>query len=696
VPAYRGRLFSEADDRRGCGTGSVVISYGFWQTEFGGQDSAIGRTVIIGDKPFQVIGVTPPAFFGLEVGTSFDVALPICSRAVFNKAGERLDFWWLTVMGRVKPDWPLARAAEHLTTISPGMFETTTPPDYEASVREKYRKFRLTVSPAASGVSRLRQTYQRSLELLFGITAFVLLIACANLANLMLARATAKEREFAVRLAIGASRRRVIQSLLCESLLLAGAGAALSILLAQVFSEALVLFLSTQGNPIRLDLGIDWRVLLFTGSVAMLTCILFGLVPALRLSRTQPATAMKSGGRSLTGGRRQFSFQRVLIASQIAFSLVLLMGALLFARSFWNLMTFDAGFRQDGILFAVAEFSRLRLPEERIELFKRDLLQRVKEIPQVESVSTSTFAPLGGGAWSLGVRVPGAGAKQTWSRFTWISPDYFRTMQIPMLAGRDFNERDTRTSTKVLIVNETAARQFFGNANPVGRVIHSVAEPGYPEAIYEIVGLVRDTKYADLREPIQPVAFAPQTQHPEDAPWVRFIIRTATAQPQITAALRQTLAKVSPDISIVESRVFRQQVRESLVREQFMAYLAGFFGVLAALLSAIGLFGVVSYMVARRRNEIGIRLALGSSRRGVVMLIVREMTLVLAIGLAIGSAAALATARSATTLLFGLAPHDAPTLAASAILLAVTAFLASWLPAFRASGLDPMTALRDE
>jgi len=343
----------------------VVISHEFWQSYFGGEDSAIGKTLIIIGQPMTVIGVTPPEFFGLEVGKGFDVAFPICTRA---GALDKLDFFWLVVMGRLKPGWTLDRASAHLNTISPGIFEATVPPGYSADSNERYRNFRLTALPAGQGVSWLRTSYGTSLWLLLGITGLVLLIACANLANLMLARANAREREIAVRVALGASRARLIRQTLSESLLLAGSGAALGAGLAQSMSRALISFLNTEGNILRLDLSSDWRVLAFTASVAVLTCVVFGIAPALRASQIDPVAAMRSGARGLTN-RERFSFQRFFLIGQIAISLALLVGALLFVRSFRNLITLDAGFRQNGILVVNASFDRLRLPRERIVSF---------------------------------------------------------------------------------------------------------------------------------------------------------------------------------------------------------------------------------------------------------------------------------------------------------------------------------------
>src|SRR5262245_43988882 len=343
----RGRLFTAADDRRGCAPQSVVISHTFWQGHFGGSDTAIGSTLQMSGRTFEVIGVTPPGFFGLEVGKGFDVALPICVAGAFGDLLDLRHVWWLTVMGRLKPGWTLARASEHLKTISPPLFESTAPQGYaNNTAAETYRKFVMRAEPARAGVSRLRETYERSLWMLWAMTGLVLLIACANLANLMLARAVAREREIAVRVAIGASRTRIAMQLLSESLLLAIAGGAIGAALAAFLSRAVIGFLSTQQETINLPVTLDWRVFTFTAATALVTCIVFGLAPAVRSSLIEPGTAVKSGGRS-TSGPERFVLRRVLVAGQVTVSLMLLVFALLFVRSLRNLLTADTGFRRD-------------------------------------------------------------------------------------------------------------------------------------------------------------------------------------------------------------------------------------------------------------------------------------------------------------------------------------------------------------
>jgi predicted permease len=590
----------------------------------------------------------------------------------------------------LKSGWSVERASAQLDAISPAIFEATAPTTYGATAVATYRNFRLAAYPAGTGVSALRQKYDTSLWLLLGITGLVLLIACANLANLMLVRASAREKEMAVRLALGASRGRILQQLLLESLVLAVSGSLLGTCLAPIFSSTVVRFLNTERDPLQLGLNIDWRVLTFAILTAVLTCIAFGLAPAFRSSRTELGAVLKAGGRGMTAGRRRFSFQRTLVISQIAFSLVLLAGALLFVRSFWNLITLDPGFTESGILLTQATFRFV--PADRYGAFKHELLQQVRSIPLVEAAATSTHVPLNNSFWSLGIRIGSAEAE---SRFTWVSPGYFDTMRIPLLAGRDFNERDGVKSQHVAIVNETFARVFLGGVNPIGKTFRTVPEQNFPEAEYEIVGLVKDTKYSDLRDPVPPISFAPDPQFPDSWYWTAIFIRSSSPPAAVSSAVREKLSRLYPDLKM-EQHMFENSIQEGLVRERMMAVLSGFFGVLAALLAMIGLYGVISYIIAMRRNEIGIRMALGATQDNVVGIVLRQTLVLLALGVGIGLLLAVVATRGAQALLFGLRPNDPISLLGAALFLAGVALGASLWPAYRATRVDPMKALRYE
>ena len=696
VAPARGRLLSPEDDRPGCGAAGVVLSDAFWHSEFAAQDSAIGKKLVIEDHPVEIIGVSPQGFTGLEVGETFDIALPFCSAADPDPKENNLtrrDLFWLKVMGRLKPGVTVTQASAELETLSPGLIQATMPTGYSNSALAEYRSYQLSAYPAANGVSRLRQVYDASLWLLLGITGLVLLIACANIANLMLARASVREREMAVRLALGASRWRLIRQLLSESLVLAASGALLGIALAGAFSRSLVRLLATQGDVLQLDLSIDWRVLAFVGAVATLTCFIFGLGPSFRSSQMAPADALKAGSRGTTAGRGRFSFQRLLVASQIAVSLVLLVGALLFLHSFWNLMRVNPGFREDGILIAYFNMEKLQLPAERFEPMTRQLLAEIRSIPLVESAATSTHLPFNG-SWTSGVDVDGIEGS---SKFTWVSPGYLRTLQIPLIAGRDFNDQDTSASSRVAIVSESFVREFLaGRDDAIGKVIRTAPEPRYPAASYEIVGVVKDTKYAGLREQIPPPeSYAPASQFPAIGPGTSILIRSSSPLATVTAATREKVRALSPDISM-EFEVLKSTIDHRLVRERMLALLSGCFGFLAILLAMIGLYGVISYIVIQRRNEIGIRMALGARWQNVVAMIVGQTLLLLLLGIAGGTILSIAVTRGASSLLFGIRPTDPLTLIGASIFLAAVALIASFVPARRATRVDPIVALRYE
>ncbi|HKW96315.1 MAG TPA: ABC transporter permease [Bryobacteraceae bacterium] len=699
IEPARGRLFTAADDTRGCGSPGAVLSYGFWQREFAADPSIVGRKITLEGHPFEIFGVAQQGFSGIEVGSTFDVAIPICAEPVVRGEDARINrrhAWWLSVIGRLKPGWNVERASAQLRAISHQLLAATVPPNYNADAVKHYFEYRFAASPAGTGLSSLREDYQNPLWMLMAIAGLVLLIACANLANLMLARASVREREISVRLAIGASRLRLIRQLLSESLLLAGIGAAVGVFLAAELSRFLVLFLSTADNPLFVDLAQDWRVLAFTVALAVLTCVLFGLAPALRATHTSPAAALKSTSRNATAGPERFGLRRILVASQIALSLTLLIGALLFVRSLRNLITLDAGFRQNGILIAQLDLRPLRLPVNRREPAKRELLERIRAIPGVDAAGAVRIIPVSGSFWNEIVFIDGIPSKQrNVSMFNRITPGYFKTLATPFLAGRDFDEHDSPGSPPVAIVNETFAKKFLAGASPIGRIIRVEVGPGEKQPFYQIVGLVKDTKYGNLRDQYEPIFYVAeyQNEQPEDS--AAILLHSNLPLASLRGALRNAIQAVSPSI-VVEFSVFRTQIRESLLRERLMATLSGFFSFLAALLAAIGVYGVMSYMVARRRNEIGIRMALGASGGDVSKIILRECAVLLAAGLFAGTVLAFAGAWTARSMLFGLQPYDPSTTALAIAALALVALAASYLPARRASRLDPMAALRDE
>jgi putative ABC transport system permease protein len=696
VRPVAGRVFSAADDRRGCGLPGAVISYAFWQREFGGEISALGRKLTLNYQPVEVVGVAPAAFTGLEVGRAFDVAVPICAQAALWSGGNWLDagtVWWLMVLGRLKPGGTLQQANAQLRATSPALFRSTLPANYPPANVKDFLKFKLAAVQAGNGVSGLRMQYEDPLLLLLATACLVLLIACANLANLLLARATAREHELAVCLAIGASRGRLIRQSMVESAILAVGGAIAGLLLSGALSRFLVSLLETQGDPLFLDLHADVRVFGFTAGIAALTCMLFGLAPALRVTRSGPGDAMRSGGRAVSAVRERFGPRQILVISQVAFSLVLVFGALLFTGSLRNLLGVNAGFQQSGILVVNLDYRRLNIPPVRHLEFERGLLAQIRALPGVTSAASIDILPLSGGGIDNSVwRETDPGHKVD-ANFNWCGAGYFHTMGIPTLAGRDFNSHDTPTAPRVAVVNESFARRLGLGADPVGKRFRREATPSQPEQVFEIAGLVRDTKYFTLREEFKPIAFLDLDQETDTTPSAQFVVHASIGLHEVTTAVRGVLRQASPEIT-VDFRAFDESVRDGLRRERLMAILSGFFGALAALIAALGLYGVMSYLVARRTGEIGVRIALGADRADITGLIMRQAGTLLAIGIAAGAAMALVLAQAVQSMLFGLKPRDGGMLAMAAALLAAVTAVSAYLPARRAARLEPMRALR--
>jgi predicted permease len=698
VQPILGRLLGPEDDQPGCAASAANISYAFWQRNFAGDPSVVGKRLTLDGNSFQVIGVTPPAFNGISIGDTYDVAVPICVEPILNPRNNRLTLrqaWWLASIGRLKPGWSIARANAQILAVTPAILQETIPSVYDAEGTKKFLEYKLGAFSASTGFSELRRDSETSLWLLLGISGLVLLIACANLANLMLARTSARERQITIRRALGATRWRMVRELLSESLLLAAAGSICGLFLAFAISRMLVSFISTQQNQVFLDLGMDWRVLAFTTGLAALTTVSFGLAPALRSTREEPATLLQSGSRGSTGGRERFSLRRILIVSQVGLSVVLLMGALLFVRSLRNLTTLDVGFQQTGILVTSVDFGRLKLPEERYNEYKRDLVKRVQAIPGVESASHAMLVPFGGSTWNDNVINEGSDqdAGVAWENF--LGPGYFNTVGTPLLAGRDFDDRDTATSVKVVIVNQAFARKILKVADPLGKRFRIHEAPGKPRPLYEIVGVTADNKFQDMHEEFLPFMYFPSTQEEKPSPEDQILIRSALPITTLISSLKETIAEVNPAIDL-EFMVFKTRIQNSLLQDQLMATLSGFFGFLAALLAAIGLYGVMSYMVIQRTKEIGIRMAIGANRVDVLRMILREATVLTVTGLVIGAGLALAAAQAAKSMLYGLKPRDPLTLVLAVVTLSAVAALASFLPAYRASKLDPLTALRYE
>jgi putative ABC transport system permease protein len=697
VRPIQGRVFTAEDDRLGCGLPGAVISYGFWQQEYGG-GPVLGRKLMLNDKPVDVIGVTPANFFGVDVGRTFDVAVPVCSQP-FLETTNRLDSstkWWLSVIGRLDPSWPVKRVAAHLSAISPAVFAATLRSDYPAESVKDYLAMKLTAAPSAAGVSMLRETYSDPLRILLGISGLVLLITCANLASLMLARTSARELEMAVRLAIGAGQWRLVRQVLSESLLLSLAGAVAGALLARTLSRGLVAFLNTEANPVSLDFKQDWRLFAFLLAVSLLTCVLFGLAPALRASRTAPGAAMKTGGHGMTANRGRLGFRGALVISQVALSLVLLFGALLFTESLRNLLTDDPGFQARGVLIAGLDFARLQIPEEKRVVFHRELLDRIRAIPGVEAAAETNIVPLSGSGWGNTVWIDGHDSTQRQdSNFSSVSPQYFKTLGIPLLAGRDFNDSETIQSPRAAIVNQTFARQLGLGDNPIGMRFRREATPNSPEEVNQIVGLVKDTKYRSARRPAGAIAYLDITQDKDADTSTQVLVSSKLPMGTVETAIRRTMQEVSSGVSY-DFAGLQDQIQRSLLAERLLATLSGFFGALAVMLAMIGLYGVMSYTVAERTSEIGIRMALGAPQQSVRQMFLRQGLLLTAIGVVCGLAAAAGLTRLMKTLLFEVSPLDPLTYCAVSLVLAAAALLASYVPARRATTIEPVEALRVE
>lgn len=696
-----GRTLAAQDDTAACPDPGAVLSYSFWQGEFGGDRNVTSRRIVLDGHSLPIIGVTPPSFFGVEVGRSYDVAIPLCADRILAEDHKgRIPVrhaWWLSMMGRLKPGWTIAKASAHLKAISPSITQASLPEVYKPDQAKRYLANQLGVTEGATGVSNLRQDSERALWLLLGTTGLVLLIACANLANLLLARASVRERELAVQLAIGASRWRLIRQLLAESLLLAMAGAFLGALLAQVLSRALVAFMTTESEPLFLGTGLNWMVLGFTAALAISTCLLFGLLPALRATNLAPAAAIRSGGRGMTAGPERFSLRRLLVVTQVAFSLVLLAGALLFARSLYNLVTTEAGFKAEGVITVAIDLSRAQITQERRAGLYSELRSRLAAQPGVTAAAQIWITPISGEGWNneIGPDNTAAASSGKVSWFNAAGPGYFSTMGTQLAAGRDFDDRDTVNSPLVAIVNEEFAKKFFGTVNVVGRTFHMEAQAGKPEPLYQIAGVVKNTKYYDLREDPRAIGFVAISQDKEPRAETNYVVRIQGSPAEVLKAIKGAVAQVNPAIGI-EFRSLPAQVKESLLRERIMAALSGAFALLACLLALLGLYGVIAYMVTRRRNEIGVRIALGADKKRVITLVLRETVILLAAGLGAGILGSIWMGRAAASLLFGVKPYDPISLAAASAALGVVGLLAGYGPARRASALQPMTSLRDE
>jgi predicted permease len=702
VPAILGRTFTEADDRRGGGPDGpvAVISYRYWQARYAGAADAVGQTLTIERVPYTIVGVTPPDFFGIEVGRTFDVAIPFGTEPLVRgkeSALDRRSNWWLNILTRLKPGQSIEAATAALRGVQPQIREATIPPNYRPEDKAQYLSDAFSLIPAATGNSYLRDRYRTALLTIMAVVGLVLVIACANIANLLLARATARRHEMSVRLALGASRLRLIRQLLTESLLLAGCGAALAILFARWGAALLVRQLSTSTNTVFLDMGTDWRVLGFTAFIAVATALLFGTAPAFRASGVTPNEALKERGRGVVGDGR-FGLGNLLVVVQVALSLVLLVGAGLFVRTFTSLSNLPLGFDRDPILVANVSLVRAGVePAQRPELYER-LRQAAASLPGVARAAASVVTPVSGSTWGYAVERVDDRTIPDKDRSVYVnvvSPGWFLTFGTPLLAGRDFTDHDTKTGVQVIIVNEAFVRKFLNGQNPLGHRIRQPEFPDRPAVDQEIVGYVKDAVYRSLRAPVPATMYVPLPQQAQPPPGIAISVRAAGGSPALlTKSVAAALANVNPNVTMT-FRSLAEQVDSSLIQERVVAMMSGFFGALALLLAGLGLYGVTSYAVSRRRTELGIRMALGAAPGGVVRLVLRRVAILVGAGVAVGSALSWVSSRFVATLLYGLQPRDPVTLAGAAVVLAAIGALAGWLPARRASRIDPARVLRE-
>jgi predicted permease len=672
----------------------AVLSDAYWARRFGRDSSVVGRVVQHRGAPFTVIGVAPHGFFGESVGESPDMWLQVTA---FPQAPP--DYWtghstgWLRVFGRRRPDVPLARAHAGFEPI----FNRVRDDIAAAMKNPEFRKLtlenRLGVSEASGGNPVLRERFSAPLTVLLVVVGVVLTIACANVANLLLARAAARRREIAVRLAIGAGPVRLVRQGIVEALVMAAFGGAVALLIATWAGPALVALLAGAAVAPMIDAGPDARVFAFTAAVSAATAVLFGLWPAFRAGRTDPLGALKDASGPAASIR--FGPGRWLVTGQVALSFILLVGAGLFIRTLMKLEAIDAGFNRDSVLlFQLAPTGDRPLPPaERREVY-RQLMARAQNVPGVAAVSASAVSLFIGESWGNLITVEGLTPAAGTTPRTFvnaITPHHFDVMQIALVSGRVFTVFDHESAPRVAIVNQTFARQFFGESDPLGK---RVGFGQKPEAMIEVVGVVRDAKYNDLLEANRPMLYVPFTQHQQPLPALE--VRVAGDPAAVAPVLRRELAAADGRIVALRDSTLRQQVSESIAAEHLIARLSAVFGVLALLLAAVGLYGVMAYVTAQRTSEIGVRMALGASARDVRWLVLRQALLLVVAGLIVGIPTALAAARLVAGQLYGVAAADPLTFGAAAAVLSAVAMIAAYLPARRAARVDPLIAFRCE
>jgi len=697
VHAAIGRTFDEDADRAPGAPAVAVISHRYWVRGFASNPAVIGKTFRRLDTVFTIVGVTPRDFFGTVVGNEPDISVPITMDAQVRGGASFLhepNYQWLSVMGRLKPGRGINQAQAEAKQV----FANIIAADAVSAELDSDRRGRLgeyvELHPGGNGFDNLRRRFAEPLTILMGTAALVLLLTCANLANLLLAKSAARQREIAVRLAIGAGRGRVIRQLVAEGLLLALAGGTLGVLLAYGFAEGLVTAMSNGGPRMLLDVAPNARVLFFAAAVSTLACILFSLTPALQATRQsfQPALAEVRAGRWRLG--------KGLIVAQMAITVLLLIGAGLFGRTLINMYALHPGFdwhgsdRQRVVLFST-NAAQLRYTRPRIQEMQIRVPAELEKLPGVRSASVSMFAPISGAAWDSGLLVEGhppTGSQNDISHVNSVGVDFFKTFGTPVVLGRAFNQRDTAESPRVVIVNQSFARYYFPDQSPLGKWV--AFEGPERESHYQIVGVVKDVKYESLRHDFPRTIYMMNAQVPPGPDSYTFAVRTEGGMATAVQAIRAALAHVDPELRPVSVLSLEDHVTRSLLQERMLATLAAFFGALALLLGAVGIYGTMAFHVARRRREIGIRMALGADERSVIGMVLGQTARLTLAGCAIGAAAGLALTRIAEGILYGVRANDPLTFSAAAAGLLLIALAAAYLPGRSAARTNPVDTLR--
>jgi predicted permease len=702
VTAAIGRVFSATDDQFQGAHPVAVLSYGYWLSRFAANPSVIGQKLVINGYPFTIVGVSQAGFSGTDPGYAPQVRVPVMMASKLTgylNLNERRSRW-VTAFGRLKPGVSMQQAKASIQPFFHQILrmEVQQKAFAKASpyMKKAFLQMSMDILPASKGRSELRRQFSKPLLVLMVTVALVLLIACANTANLLLARATSRQKEIAVRLALGSGRRRIVSQLLVESLVLSLSAGIAGLVLAIWADKALINFLPPNTVPLSISAAPDWRIFGFNVAVSVLTGLVFGLVPALQSTRPDIAGILKDQAGAVTGGSSAFT-RKLLVVSQIALSLLLLISAGLFIRSLQNLKDLDPGFRTSNLLAFKVDPTLNNYSPERTKRFYQQLKEGLETLPGVESAALAVMPVLEGDEWDQWVTIDSYSPKTGElpdPHMNFVSPDYFKTMEITMLAGRDFRRTDILTSPKVCIVNEAFAKKYFGTINAVGHKIGMGIDPGTKTDI-TIVGVVRGTKYESMRDEIPVEVFQPYEQL-DFATGISGYLRTTQNPEQIFSAIRKRVRDLDSNLPVFDLDTVEREMENSLVTERLVALLSSGFGLLATLLACIGLYGVMAYTVARRSREIGIRIAIGAARNDVLWLIMREVLVLLGIGIGIALPAAWMLTRSVRSQLYGIQPADPMSIASATLAIVAVAVLAGFLPAHRATRVDPMHALRYE